>query len=121
MQESEVGDLVEPMVIPPIPPTVDNQRKGIIQISGDASSFSAPESVGVFKSKKDNTREKLAMSLLYSTTTCIVLSLFITSWTMYVMPDKIEFKDIISLVQTVCAAFSGLLGAAIAFYFSDKQ
>lgn len=70
---------------------------------------------------REQARAKLALKLLSWTGSCILASIAIGGVLIWLLPDKIDFKDLVSLVQAIGTLFSGLLGAAIAFYFSAKD
>lgn len=72
--------------------------------------------------KREEARAALANRLLCSAVVCILISLLIGSILVYLLPEeKIDFRDVVGLVQAIATVFSGLLGAAIAFYFSAND
>jgi len=70
--------------------------------------------------KREIARSKLALALLHAASGTVVLGLITGSLLLYFLPDKVEFRDVITLVLALGSIFSGLLGSAVAWYFSNN-
>ena len=71
--------------------------------------------------RRDAARSKLAISLLWSMVAIVSGSIIVGSILLYFLPtEKFSFKDMLNLILGVSSIFSGLLGAAITYYFFNK-
>lgn len=71
--------------------------------------------------KKEESRIKLGVMLIWSVVFLITISIIAGSILLYILPfDKFSFKDMLNLILAVGSIFSGLLGCVVTFYFSSK-
>jgi hypothetical protein len=67
---------------------------------------------------REKTRGTLAIGLLIAMCVMILLTLIIGAYLVWV--DKLMFENMLNLVLGVGSLFSGLMGSAVAFFFSQK-
>lgn len=77
---------------------------------------------GKIQIEREKARKELAKSLLRTMAIIIVIAIITGSVLLYLLPpEKFAFRDMLNLVLAVSSVFSGLLGAAITFYFMTKD
>lgn len=71
--------------------------------------------------RREEARVRLATMLIKAMAGLILIAIIIGAGLLYLLPvEKFSAKDMLNLILAVGSVFSGLLGAAITFYFSAK-
>lgn len=98
-----------------------NDHRGSISFGTTTSANSFTVAGSTIEARREEARAKIAVMLIRAIVGLIAVAIVVGAILLYLLPsEKFVFRDMLNLILAIGSVFSGLLGAAITFYFSSK-